>query len=310
MALVLFPRDSMTPMRVDAAFDREWRAAKAVGFEVVLIEESCLDLDAVQKGNGETAIYRGWMLSTVAYATLYHELWKLGYHLINEPDEYRYCHELPSWYPDFVGSTPESVWFPTPRDGEALDMAGIVSEVREKLGPGPYIVKDYVKSRKHEWAEACFIEGPDDIERITTNFIERQGSDLAGGLVFRKFQAFRRIGEHTKSGMPLVNEVRTWTLCGGPLVSHRYWGPDEGGGNIAMPRGLVDIADLEGKGTAKRPLMSWRVKSNFFTMDLAQLPETLGGGWIIVELGDGQVAGLPEHVDAKVFYEALRRRFM
>jgi hypothetical protein len=37
-------------------------------------------------------------------------------------------------------------------------------------------------------------------------------------------------------------------------------------------------------------------------MDIAQ-QET--GGWIIVELGDGQVAGLAEHVNVDAFYQKL-----
>ena len=304
MALILFPRCSMTPMKVDSAFDREWRAAMVAGFDVALFDDLHLDLGGVPEGNGETAIYRGWMLSTAKYALLYHAMWKRGWHLINEPDEYRYCHELPSWYPDFVDTTPKSVWFPNPRDGETLDMVGIVAEVREKLGPGPYIVKDYVKSRKHEWAEACFIEGPDDIQRVALTFLHRQDFDLAGGLVFRKFQPFKRVGEHPKSGMPLVCEARYFVVRGHTLACMAYWGPDDGGAGIELP-GLGTGSDDYG---LNRDHVK-RIKSNFFTMDVAELPATLGGGWVIIELGDGQVAGLPEHVDAEGFYRKLKARF-
>ena len=45
------------------------------------------------------------------------------------------------------------------------------------------------------------------------------------------------------------------------------------------------------------------VRSRFFTMDVAQ---RRCGGWLIVELGDAQVAGLPEHADVDEFYKALR----
>lgn len=44
------------------------------------------------------------------------------------------------------------------------------------------------------------------------------------------------------------------------------------------------------------------VKSRFFTMDVAKRPD---GDWLVVELGDGQVAGLPEGSDAVSFYRAL-----
>lgn len=45
------------------------------------------------------------------------------------------------------------------------------------------------------------------------------------------------------------------------------------------------------------------IKSNFFTMDIAKRKN---GGWIIVELGDGQVAGLPDNADKAAFYAAMK----
>ena len=45
------------------------------------------------------------------------------------------------------------------------------------------------------------------------------------------------------------------------------------------------------------------VRSRFFTMDVAQRRD---GDWLIVELGDGQVAGLPDHADVDGFYKALK----
>ncbi|MGE0711033.1 MAG: ATP-grasp domain-containing protein [Planctomycetota bacterium] len=44
------------------------------------------------------------------------------------------------------------------------------------------------------------------------------------------------------------------------------------------------------------------VKSRFFTMDVVRLQS---GGWVVVELGDAQVAGLPDHADAFAFVRAL-----
>ena len=46
------------------------------------------------------------------------------------------------------------------------------------------------------------------------------------------------------------------------------------------------------------------VRSRFFTMDVARRRD---GDWMIVELGDGQVSGLPSEADAGRFYEALAR---
>ena len=43
------------------------------------------------------------------------------------------------------------------------------------------------------------------------------------------------------------------------------------------------------------------VQSRFFTMDMAKRRD---GEWMIVELGDAQVAGLPENADVNGFYKA------
>ena len=45
--------------------------------------------------------------------------------------------------------------------------------------------------------------------------------------------------------------------------------------------------------------------SRLFTMDVAR---TKDGRWMILELGDGQVSGIPERVSADDFYRALRER--
>lgn len=47
-------------------------------------------------------------------------------------------------------------------------------------------------------------------------------------------------------------------------------------------------------------IVARKFKSNFFTMDIARKAY---GEWIIIEPGDGQVAGLPENFSVKEFYE-------
>lgn len=46
-----------------------------------------------------------------------------------------------------------------------------------------------------------------------------------------------------------------------------------------------------------------RIDNNFFTMDIAKKKN---GDWIIMELGDGQVAGLPDNADSNAFYKSLK----
>lgn len=162
------------------------------------------------------------------------------------------------------------------------------------FGDQPVILKDYVKSRKHDWHEACYIPRANDraaVERVVNRFVELQADDLNEGLVFREYLAFQPIGNHTKSGMPLTMEFRCFVLDGTVLATSAYW--DAGADTAVSPPAHL-FADI-------LP----HVQSRFFTMDIAQ---QIDGRWMIVELGDGQVAGLPETLDTTLFYQSLVQR--
>jgi len=151
-----------------------------------------------------------------------------------------------------------------------------------------------VKSRKHEWVEACYIPSASDrsaVERVVGRFLELQGPELAGGLVLREFVELIPIGRHPKSGMPLTREYRLFVLDGSLLAVEPYW--EEG----AYGTEMLPLSTFEE--------LARRVPSRFFTMDVAQ---RVDGAWIVVELGDAQVAGLPERMDRPAFYERLAER--
>lgn len=304
---ILFPDDPLKSGEVDSAFKVEAEAALKVGCFIGTVISEAADPagDLEAEHPGEPAIYRGWMMSANRYRRLYEELWDRGFQLINSPKEYRYCHELPQWYADFVSATPKSVW-----GGRAIGLEPNewdYTYVQEALGDGPYIVKDYVKSRKHDWLEACYIPGNDDLIRVTNRFIELQDEYLVGGVVHRQFVPIKQVGKHPKSSAPINNEIRLWILNGNVIMSHAYWGSDEGGADIVVPR---DIANLPLVGLVEPftpdVFSECRFKSNFCTVDIAQHEH---GRWVIIELGDGQVSGLPSHVDAEMFYRDLLERF-
>ena len=59
------------------------------------------------------------------------------------PAKSRPAHELPGWYPAFVGLAPDSAW--TSGDDRAA-----FGKVRAGLrAPGPTVLRDYAKSMKH-----------------------------------------------------------------------------------------------------------------------------------------------------------------
>lgn len=168
-----------------------------------------------------------------------------------------------------------------------------IHQALQPFGARPVIVKDFVKSRKHEWESACYIPSAADgeaVARVVRRFLELQGDDLNEGLVFRQYVEFQPIGVHPKSGMPLTEEYRAFWLDGVPIYWTPYWA--EWDYRASGP----PIDDFSGVAAA--------VHSRFFTMDLARRRDE---GWMVVEIGDGQVSGLPGESDAERFYEALAR---
>lgn len=296
---LLFCSDPLKHRQPDEAYAAEVEAAQRAGFAYALVDfEALVDerdpdraIRAVpQQPEPCQALYRGWMLRPEQYTQLYDALAARDLRLLNDPVAYRHTHYLPESYALIEGSTPRTVWLST---GPDVEMDRVMEALRP-FGDAPVIVKDYVKSRKHEWAEACYVPSAADraaVERVVRRFLELQGDDLNEGLVFREFVNFRPLTAHSRSGMPLTKEYRVFVLDGEPLYTVPYW-----------EEGVYD-ADPPPLDAFREVMRS--IRSQFYTMDLAQ---RMDGEWLIVELGDGQVAGLPDRTDFAAFYTTLAAR--
>jgi hypothetical protein len=288
--MVLFPCDPLSTRSVESDFAAEYEAARQTGFETAL-----LDFDALAREEnvrralrfvpeGATSfIYRGWMLKMEQYALLHEALAARGQVLVNTPSQYQLCHEIPEWVGLFEGLTPATRWI----DKADVSESSLRALLRDFVS-GPLIVKDFVKSRKHEWYEACFISDAADEDsalRVMNRFIELQAESLYGGVVLRRFVPLEQIGEHPRSKTPLGREWRVFVKAGA-VSPIPYWGQNES-----------EVPDLTVFGDA----MS-RISSNFWTMDLAHTKEDK---WIVLELGDGQVSGLPEATNTEACYRFL-----
>ncbi|MFI7274614.1 ATP-grasp domain-containing protein [Streptomyces sp. NPDC049879] len=272
---VLHCADPLAPRRPDPHFAAEAAASRACGARVALI-----DHDALLAGDAERAVarvpagfgtawYRGWMIPADRYAALDAALAGRGAALLVGPEAYRAAHELPGWYAAFEGLTPHGVWLPS-APGE-VPSAGALAALAAGLPPGPGIVKDYVKSRKHEWDEACYLPDLRDtpgVLRVVRRFVELQDDFLAGGVVLRAFESFTR-----PDGA--AHEVRVWWLDGEPVLVTPH--PDS-------PVEAVRAPALDAVRAAVRAL-----GPRWVTTDLALRAD---GAWRVVEVGDGQVSDL------------------
>lgn len=279
---VLFCADPLTPKRTDAHFAREAVAVHASGGTVSLI-----DHDALQRGDLAGAVrrvvhdlgptwYRGWMLTSAQYGVLATALKDRGTTLLTLPEDYRRAHELPGWYDTFAGLTPRSVWLPLSAGAGPAREA--LEELVRPLADGPAVVKDYVKSRKHEWDTACFVpdvRDTDGLHRVVTELVERQGEFLAGGIVVREYEPYEG------------DEARIWWIDGEPaLVGPHPDTPD------TYPEPVLDAVRSAVRGFGCR----------FITTDLARRAD---GVWRVVEVGDGQVSDMPATADPADLYVHL-----
>ena len=281
---VLFCVDPLHSRRVDPHFSREAAAVRDHYGEIALI-----DHDALRRGDVEDAVgavpaglgpvwYRGWMLSADEYAAMAATLKQRGTVMLTHPDDSRRAHELPGWHETFAGLTPHSVWRPLGTGQDPGDLSELAELVRP-LRAGPAVVKDYVKSCKHEWEEACFVpdvKNPGQLHDIASKMVALRDDHLAGGLVVREFEEYDGNGE-----------ARVWWVDGEPALVGPH--PDS--------PGVEPEPELDAVAPAVRAL-----GCRFITTDLARRTD---GVWRVVEVGDGQVSDLPSSVDAMDLYAHL-----
>lgn len=294
--IIVFCEDPLTSSRPDSMYDAEVAACEALGLDYVVINfEALVDAKRPDKAvrhvtemeMPSVGIYRGWMLRPEFYQQLFAALNAKGITLINSPAAYKHTHHLPETYPVIKDFTPETVWLRV--DGDVSVDA--IMDLLAPFGSDAIILKDYVKSQKHYWQEACFIPSAADrqiVERVVKRFMELQGTGLNEGLVFRRFVELEPLTAHSKSGMPLTKEFRMFVLDGTPMFVTEYW--EEG-----------DYQGLSLPTERFRNVMQ-QVQSRFYTMDVAQKRDQQ---WMITELGDAQVAGLPDKADPISFYKNL-----
>lgn len=285
---MLYPENPLYPNLVDSVYRKESTTARSyalLNYEL-LTENEVRVKGLAQNGKIVRMMYRGWMIPPEQYEILYDHLAAMGVYLVNTPEQYKHCHCLPEWYNSLSDITPESVW-----TSDLSDKA--LQQALQNFGDSPVIVKDYVKSRKHEWYDACYIRSASDTDnalRIIHNFIERQGDSLTGGIVLRKFEPLVEVGYHPESGMPISEEYRVFFFSGQLMCVSEYW--REAGQKKST---------LSKEETAWIKSLPERIDSIFFTADIARKAD---GSLCVMELGDGQVSGL-QGLNEDFFYRRL-----
>ena len=158
------------------------------------------------------------------------------------------------------------------------------SQAREWLAEGvdrmPTLVRQLLAAGY--WNEACFIADvsrQEDAMRVISRFLELQGESLTGGLVFREYVPLAAANGE-------VQEWRAFVLDGEPLGC---WPRFAAAGAAPPPDALV-------RAVARS------IPARFATVDFALAQS---GRWLVIEVGEGQVSGIPEGAAVPEIFQAL-----
>ena len=284
MTLFIYPQDMFDRLAVDEAFAKEALRVLMSGehsvtlFDSLALSEgaSRLLFKSVSAHAGERdAVYRGWMLTVDEYKLLESVLLEYDITLKTSAEQYEKAHHLPGWYGIFEPLTPKTyLW--NPFGEQPLD------EFLAKLPEQAYVVKDYVKSRKHEWDTACFAPSVEALPSVVTEFVRLQTEDgsFVGEVVVREFERFNKA----------AGEARVWWVDGEFVVSLPH--PDN--------PDLLPAVDKDFLNTVQASVQ--KLGCPFVVTDIAS---TVDGDWRVIEVGDGQVSGLPKDFTGHSLWNAL-----
>jgi len=284
---IIYCYDPINYKKVDSCFEEEELIAKEFGFNIYYINyEDLVNYNNVLKATktinnkinliDNITIYRGWMLSPEKYTILYNKLLDKKIKLINNPEQYKFCHYSPNNYSTILDHTPKSIYIPK----EEINIDNIKNRL-SVFNSSPIILKDYVKSQKHYWNKACYIDDSSNIKnimKIVNNFLELNDNLIEGGLTFKQFEDFIKVENKVK-------EYRIFIL------------------NKKIINTEINLEIEEFYNNKLKDIIN-NIQSNFFSIDLAKRKSD--NVWRIIEIGDGQVSSISNDINIlKKFYNAI-----
>lgn len=285
---LLFPQNPMMKKLPDSVFEHEFDATQSLGFDCLLFAEEALSYqttDEVMKhlpeGDGGALLYRGWIWTEEVYRQVYQALLAKGYRLVSTPEQYAEVTYFPNYYPKIRSASPAAVWT------DSSDPYLAWSQSR-KLGDGPFVLKDHIKSAKHMWHEACFIPngaGREHFESVAEALRNEQGKLFNRGFVVKQYVPLRSRGSSPRE-YPMCEEYRLFFWQRKLLVASHYHD---------QTANSVDWKPFEE--------LAKQFDAPFFTMDIA-LTET--GSWLIVDMGAGECSSIPPSLSPTLYYSRLR----
>jgi len=154
---------------------------------------------------------------------------------------------------------------------------------------GPFVVKGTTNSRKFEWNTKMFARTREEALNIALE-LSQDSLIRSQGTIIREYVPLKTY-ELGINGLPFSNEWRFFYLGSKRLCYAYYW-------SIAQKRGEMSQEGLDFADNIAKIISR---ETNFFVLDIAEKQE---GGWILIEINDGQMSGLSEN-NPEELYKSL-----
>lgn len=213
------------------------------------------------------------------YRELEHDIAYTGGYLANSYRQHRYIAGM-EWVDDLAGLTP-----------------AVYRDHNFHAAPeGAYVVKGETNSKKHQWATDMFA-GSKKRALTVASRIRDDGGLLGQDIVYRPFVQLKTF-DLAMNGLPITNEWRFF-MWNETILSHGYYWA-----NMAEPS-VAAQAHISRPGfeLVERAASILSKHVTFYVIDVAQKHD---GGWMVVEINDGQMSGLSD-CDPEQLYGNLQR---
>lgn len=211
------------------------------------------------------------------------EIWSRDCSLVNLYNEHRWAADIGNWYPQLETVTPKS-W------------KGVESIPLNENGP--FFVKGETNSRRDRWATHAYAKDRSELGNVIANL---QGDSLIKNqeIWIRKFVELNSPMVDVV-GMPVSEEYRLFIYDGKLVASGFYWA------NHLLE--LEELGFIPDKYSIPNDFFQTVVEliDDAITFVAVDVAKTAIGDWIVVEVNDGQMAGLCG-CDAGELYSGLRR---
>lgn len=230
-------------------------------FQESVLAEKYLPVHSFRTEVPENSLVIGRYSCLPFYDELEKELKLKNSVLINSYKEHQYIADICQWYEDVKEFTPATYteW--------------------GNLTTGKWVVKGKTHSRKSNWNTHMFADGREQLLNVIKNLLD-DTTISEKGLVVRDYVPLKRL-DTGLNGIPIVKEWRLFYYKNNLLCNGFYWG--------SMIEENIGKIPEDGILFANKVAERISLKTNFFVLDIAEKEE---GGYILVEVNDGQQSGL------------------